>query len=243
MAEHLARVDEAAPFRADGSGVMFDAIAARYDRLNRLLSLGADRRWRRRAIAALQLGPRPRILDVASGTGDMVLEILRQRPEAQVVGVDPASRMLDVARSKLASQVADERVRLVVGDAQGLAFDDESFDAVCIAFGIRNVPDRERGLSEMARVLRPGGRLAVLELSTPRRGILGPLARLYIRGIVPWLGALLSRHAAYRYLERSIAAFPPPETFARMMTEAGLRDVRVTELTFGACHLFVGVRP
>jgi len=224
---------------ADGSGAMFDAIAERYDRLNRVLSMGIDRRWRRRAIDAMALDAGARVLDVATGTGDMLLEIGRAGAGGAVVGLDPAPRMLEVARLKLqAAGLAN--VDLVEGDAQALPFDAHRFDACCIAFGIRNVPDRLRALREMARVTRPGGRVVILELTDPRGKLLGAAARLYIRRVVPWLGALLSRQAAYRYLERSIAAFPPPERFAALMEEAGLRVSRVEPLTFGVCHLFVG---
>lgn len=228
---------------SDGSGAMFDSIADRYDRLNRVLSLGIDRRWRRLAIASLGLGADASVADVAAGTGDMTLEILRQREDAQVIDIDPAPRMLDVARGKLAHAGYASRVRLEVGRAESLPLRDGEVDGTCIAFGIRNVPDRMAGLREMARVTKKGGRVVVLELGQPRGGLLSMAARFYVRGVVPWVGALLSRKSAYRYLERSIAAFPPPKEFAGMMAEAGLRVVEVRPLTFGVCHLFVGEVP
>jgi demethylmenaquinone methyltransferase/2-methoxy-6-polyprenyl-1,4-benzoquinol methylase len=224
-----------------GSGAMFDAIAPRYDLLNRVLSMGIDRRWRRRTVRALELGPAARVLDVATGTADVAIAVLAAHPDAIVTGVDPSENMLAIGRRKLARlglHAVMER-----GDAQALPSPDGAFDAATIAFGIRNVPDRARGLAELRRVVRPGGRVAVLELSEPRGGILGPLARFHIRKVVPRLGALLSGARAYRYLQESIAAFPPPDEFAAMMRAAGLEDVTATPLTFGVTCLFVGRRP
>lgn len=229
-----------------GSGAMFDRIAHRYDLLNRVLSLGIDQRWRRRTVSALGLGDRPapaRVLDLATGTGDLALLTGRREPGSQLVGLDPAERMLARAAEKVDRARLGERVRLVVGDAEVLPFPDASFDGITMAFGIRNVPDRARALCEMRRVTRPGGRVAILELSEPEGGILGPAARFHVHTVVPWLGALLSGEREYRYLQRSIAAFPPAATFAGMMEEAGLRMLQVDRLTFGVCHLYVGERP
>jgi demethylmenaquinone methyltransferase/2-methoxy-6-polyprenyl-1,4-benzoquinol methylase len=147
--------------------------------------------------------------------------------------------MLAIGVDKIHARGLDGRVSLALGDAQAIALPDESLDAVTISFGIRNVPDRARALAEMARVTRPGGTVAVLELGEPRRGILGPFARFHIRHVVPRLGALLSGAQEYRYLQRSIAAFPEPEQFAAMMEAVGLRTT-ITPLTFGVCNLYVG---
>ena len=224
-----------------GSGDMFDAIAARYDMVNRVLSFGVDQSWRRATVAALQIGPGARVLDVATGTGDLAIQVARSAADVRVVGIDPSEKMLEIGRQKIERAALGDRVELCSGDAQELPFSDAQFDGVCIAFGIRNVPDRVRGLREMARVTRPGGRIAILELSEPR-GLLAPIARLHVHTLVPWVGALLSGAREYRYLERSIAAFPPPEQFAEMMQQAGLEVAEVRPLTFGACHLFVGER-
>lgn len=228
------------PRSADGSGAMFDGIAARYDFVNRVISLGIDQRWRRATARALELGATARVLDLATGTGDLALQIAREAPSAQVVGVDPSQRMLDVARAKVERQALSDRIELLVGDAQELQFADRSFDGVSIAFGIRNVPDRSRALREMARVTRIGGRIAILELSEPRGGVLGPLTRFHVHTVVPVLGALLSGAREYRYLQRSIAAFPPREEFVRMLQDAGIELVAAQPLTFGVCHLYVG---
>lgn len=225
---------------APGSGAMFDRIAGRYDMLNRVMSFGVDKRWRKKTVAALALPKTDacRVLDVATGTGDLAIDIARRHPGAAVIGVDPSAKMIEVGAGKVTR--FDGRVSLVLGDAQALAFDDGHFDAVTIAFGIRNVPDRARGLAEMARVCRVGGRVAILELGEPKRGVMAPLARFHIRQVVPRLGALLSGSKEYRYLQTSIAAFPPPDEFAQLMTANGLTVLEVVPLTFGVCNLYVG---
>jgi demethylmenaquinone methyltransferase/2-methoxy-6-polyprenyl-1,4-benzoquinol methylase len=220
---------------------MFDAIAPRYDLLNRLLSLGIDQRWRRRVVRALALKPGQLVVDHATGTADLALMIARLHPEVKVLGLDPSARMLEIGRVKVEASPARARIELRTGDAQNLeGVADDSVDALCMAFGIRNVPDRARALREFARVARPGGRIAILELSEPRGGLLGPLARWHVHRVVPWLGGLLSGSREYRYLQRSIAAFPPPDEFAELMRQCGLDVVGVEALTFGACHLYVG---
>lgn len=222
-----------------GSGAMFDRIAARYDTMNRVLSFGLDRGWRRRTVRALQLGERPRVLDLATGTGDLAIDIARAHRGAQVIGLDPSSSMLAIAQRKLAARGLADRVTLVRGDAQHLPYRDCEMDAATIAFGIRNVPDRLAALREMARVVRPGGRVAVLELGEPRHGLLARAARFHTRHVVPRLGALLSGAREYRYLQCSIAAFPPAAEFAALMERAGLHVVDVVALTFGVCTLYV----
>ena len=239
--------DTPVPAVRPGSGAMFDRIARRYDLLNRVLSLGLDQRWRRLTVAALRLEAGQRVLDLATGTGDLALAMLRSCPGASVVGVDPSQAMLSVAREKRQRRLGDARgespaadLQLGVGDAERLPFAGGAFDAVAIAFGLRNVPDRERGLREMARVTRAGGRIAILELGEPRGPVLGRLARLHIHVILPRIGALISGAREYRYLEKSIAAFPPPEQVSAMMERSGIEPLEARRLAFGACYLFVG---
>lgn len=227
----------------DGSGAMFDGIATRYDLLNRVNSLGADGRWRRATAAALELdraGGTARVLDVASGTGELAIAVAQRYPGVTVMGVDPSREMTAIGRSKVERLGFGDRVELGEGDARDLAFPDRSFDAATIAFGIRNVPDRRRALCEMARVTRPGGAVAVLELGEPPAGLAGMLARLYIRSVVPGVGALLAGAEEYSYLVRSIRAFPPVAEFAGTMAAAGLESIEIRRLTFGVCNLFLG---
>lgn len=219
-----------------GSGQMFDRIAGRYDRLNRIMSLGMDRRWRRALVNALPTGE---VLDLATGTGDVALAVAR-RGETKVVGLDPSVNMLDIGRVKVREAALHDQIEMVVGDAQAMDFQTDRFDGCCIAFGIRNVPDRDKALREMQRVTRPGGPVAILELTEPRGGLLAPFARFHVRHIVPRLGAWLSRDAEYRYLQTSIAAFPTPAAFMEQMRAAGLKDVQAKRMSFGAVHLFVG---
>ncbi|NVB83846.1 MAG: bifunctional demethylmenaquinone methyltransferase/2-methoxy-6-polyprenyl-1,4-benzoquinol methylase UbiE [Kofleriaceae bacterium] len=234
-----------------GSGQMFDRIANRYDRVNRVLSLGLDQRWRRRLVRELGLdgkvaaktqwsGGKPRVLDVATGTGDLAIEIAKACPGASVIGLDPSANMLEIAKQKVEKRGMAERVSLVLGDAQNLPQQNCEIDAATIAFGIRNVPDRGRGLRELARVVRPGGRVAVLELGEPRRGVFGAAARFHSHVLVPRLGAWLSSAREYRYLQTSVAAFPPPEEFAKLMKESGLDVLDIIPLTFGVCNLYIG---
>ena len=222
----------------EGSGQMFDGIAERYDFVNRVISLGIDQGWRKKTVEALNLTSGARVLDLATGTADLALLVAAAEPTARVVGVDPSERMLAVGREKVAKAGLSGRITLESGDAEALPFEPRSFDGVCIAFGIRNVPDRDRALREMARVTKPGGRVAILELSEPR-GVLGPLARFHVHTVVPWVGALLSGAKEYHYLQRSIAAFPPAQEFAEHMRRAGLDVLSVISLTFGVCHLYV----
>jgi demethylmenaquinone methyltransferase/2-methoxy-6-polyprenyl-1,4-benzoquinol methylase len=224
---------------ADGSGTMFDRIAPRYDLLNRIISLGQDGRWRRRLIAALDLPDDARVLDVATGTGDVAVALAARH---QVVGLDPSAQMLAVADAKVALRGLSERVTLVCGRAEALPFEDGSFDASCIAFGIRNVPDRPRGLAEMARVTKPGGRVVVLELGDPDAGLLAPLARVHVHHVLPRIGGWLSGDDEYRYLARSIAAFPKPAAFGEMLEAAGLSLVSVERFVWGGANLFVARR-
>ena len=238
-----------------GSGAMFDRIARRYDFCNRVLSLGLDRGWRRRTVRALELSPdaRPRVLDVATGTGDLAIDLARACPGATIIGLDPSPGRLEIAARKIARRRLGDRVTFVVGDAQQLPYQRDELDAATIAFGIRNVPDRAAALRELARVVRPGGRIAVLELAEPSaraadgaplyarlaRRVFGGAARFHTRHVVPRLGALLSGAREYAYLQRSVAAFPPAAEFAALMRRSGLHVIDVRPLTFGACTLYV----
>lgn len=217
---------------------MFDRVARRYDLLNRILSAGIDRRWRRAAVDAMCIGSGDPALDVATGTGDLAIEMASRG--ARAAGVDFSRPMLRIARRKLARRRAD--VALVLGAAESLPFGDERFTAAAIAFGIRNVPDRECALAEMRRVVIPGGRVVVLELALPRSRLGRAVYHPYFRWGLPLGGAILSSAFAYRYLRDSVAAFPERDAFVATMARAGLRDVAYRDLSGGLAVLYSGVR-
>jgi demethylmenaquinone methyltransferase/2-methoxy-6-polyprenyl-1,4-benzoquinol methylase len=224
-------------------GAMFTDIAPRYDFLNRLLSAGIDRRWRRAAVAAALPSRGGRFLDVATGTADVALEIFRQKGrDARVVGADLSEGMVRLGARKARRAGLSDRLSFVLCPGESLPFRDGSFDAVTIAFGIRNVVDRPRALREMWRVTRRGGRIVVLEFSMPKGPVVGSLYDFYFHRLLPFVGGLFSRRSAYRYLPDSVGAFPPPEEFARMMGDAGCSSVEVRPLTFGIATLYVGTR-
>lgn len=222
-----------------GSGAMFDGIAHRYDMLNRVLSLGMDQAWRRRTIRALALSAGDRVLDLATGTADLALMATSLVPGIVVEGLDPSPNMLDVGREKVAGAGLEDVIRLVEGDAQALPYPDDAFRGTMIAFGIRNVPDRPKALREMARVTEPEGRVAILELTEPRGGLIAPFSRAWCRHAVPLIGALLSGAREYRYLQSSVQAFPPAEEFLEMMRGNGLEPIETLPMGMGACTLFV----
>jgi demethylmenaquinone methyltransferase/2-methoxy-6-polyprenyl-1,4-benzoquinol methylase len=220
---------------------MFDRIAHRYDLLNRLISFGLDRGWRRKLLRALgDPPPGSSVLDVATGTADVALDIAKEFEGVSVIGLDPSTEMLRFGRKKTAEDQLDARVELIEGDAQAMPFDDDQFAASCISFGIRNVPDRLKGLSEMARVTEPGGKVVVLELSEPRSGLMAPFARFHIHYVVPFVGSLLSGDKEYKYLAQSIQEFPPADEFGEMMEQAGLTQIEIQPMIFGVAHLYVG---
>lgn len=223
-----------------GSGAMFDGIAKRYDFLNRVMTFGIDQRWRRRAIALLELPPNARVLDLATGTADLAIMTAQLHGDATVTALDPSRGMLAVGQEKVAAAGLAARVTLVVGDAQHLPFADATFDGVTMGFGIRNVPDRLAALREMTRVVKPGGRIVILEATEPPPSLLSWGARVHMRLVVPRLGAWLSgAPAEYRYLQKSISEFPSPAAFAALMQEAGQEAVAVVPLLLGVSHLWV----
>jgi demethylmenaquinone methyltransferase/2-methoxy-6-polyprenyl-1,4-benzoquinol methylase len=219
---------------------MFDAIAPRYDLLNHVLSAGVDRRWRALAIRSLNLTGRETVLDVCTGTADVALQARRAGPAAaRVVGVDFAGAMLAYGRRKVREAGEDRRITLVRGDAANLPVRDGSVDAVTVAFGIRNVERPERACAEMARALRPGGRLAILEFGVPRLPGVSTLYLWYFKYLLPRVGRLVSGHtAAYSYLPASVGTFPPPAAFMAILEEAGFSSVRADSLTLGIVYLY-----
>ena len=220
---------------------MFSAIAPRYDFLNRLLSAGRDRVWRREAIRATRLPTDGQLLDVCTGTADMALETARQFPTATIAGVDFSGPMIDRGRQKVAGARLASRVVLSVAPAEALPFPDGAFDAATVAFGLRNVPDHCLALAEMHRVLKPGGRAVVLEFTTPPGRLFRRLYLWYFHRVLPVIGGLISGHrSAYAYLPASVGEFPPPKELAAWMEQAGFRDVSYRLLTGGIVAIHVG---
>jgi len=212
---------------------MFASIVGRYDLLNRLLSLRRDVYWRRVAVALGQIPRGGDVLDLCAGTGDVALEIVRQGSGARVIAVDNCEPMLIRGLHKAKRANAADQVRFAVAPAEELPFADATFDRAFVAFGVRNIADRRRGLREMARVLKPDGRAIILEFSTPSSPLFGPLYRFYSHRILPWIGGLLSgNRAAYEYLPASVDGFPSPEGLQALMEDAGFIDVSVVHLTF-----------
>ena len=219
---------------------MFDAIAPRYDLLNHLLSAGIDRRWRSRAIASLRLTGRETLIDVCTGTADVALAATAAR---RVLGVDFAGAMLAIGLIKVRKGGQERRIALVRGDAMQLPAPDGSADAVTVAFGIRNVQKPEVGCAEMARVLRRGGRLAILEFGMPRIPGVSALYRWYFSRVLPFIGRRISGHtAAYSYLPASVGTFPPPPEFVTLLQQTGFSEVRAVPLTFGIVYLYTAVK-
>jgi demethylmenaquinone methyltransferase/2-methoxy-6-polyprenyl-1,4-benzoquinol methylase len=220
---------------------MFDTIAPRYDLLNRILSAGIDQYWRSRAIRLLSDEQPARVLDVATGTADVALKVERLLHPREVVGVDLSAEMLRYGRKKIRDLGLSPRIRLVQGDAAALPFDDDTFDAVLVAFGVRNFEDLVAGLEGMGRVLRPGGALVVLEFSRPRRFPVRELYSLYSHYLLPRIGGALSPdQSAYEYLPASVAAFPDGPDFLERMHTAGFTDLQWQPLTFGIASLYKG---
>lgn len=223
---------------------MFDGIARRYDTLNHVLSGGLDLVWRRRAIRALQLAPDARLLDMCTGTADLALAALRgASPAHDVVGIDFSGEMLKHGLAKVRAAGLADRIRLVRGDATRVPLPDGSVDAAAVAFGIRNVVDRERACREFCRVLRPGGRLAVLEFGNPTMPGWKQLYGWYSRAVLPRIGSMISGdRVAYAYLPASISQFPEPAEFAEVLRRAGFSRVEWKPQTFGTVYLHIAIR-
>jgi demethylmenaquinone methyltransferase/2-methoxy-6-polyprenyl-1,4-benzoquinol methylase len=224
---------------------MFGNIAPSYDFLNHLLSLNVDKYWRWRTTRLVPPQPGTPILDLCTGTGDLALAYHRAgKGNVPIVGADFCHEMLVLAGRKIERRQATNRIRFLEADAQQLPFPDGIFQITCVAFGLRNVTNTDRGLAEMVRVTRPGGRVAVLEFSQPRGRLFGGLYRFYFRNVLPRLGQAIARSKdnAYRYLPASVREFPDGEALAERMRRRGLQDVRWHPLTFGIATLYIGTR-
>jgi demethylmenaquinone methyltransferase/2-methoxy-6-polyprenyl-1,4-benzoquinol methylase len=219
---------------------MFDKIAFRYDFLNHFLSGGIDGYWRKRAVRELRSSD-PTVLDVATGTGDMAILLARRLPRSRVTGVDISAGMLEIGQQKIARLKLGDRITLQPGDSEALPFAGNSFDAITVAFGVRNFENLEKGLLEMYRVLKPGGKLVVLEFSQPRVPVICQVYRAYMRRIAPRIaGMAASNREAYRYLNDSVEAFPEGEALIRILERCGYSHTALKKLTLGICSLYTG---
>ena len=223
---------------------MFDNIAPTYDKLNHIMSLSVDKLWRRHALKEIVDGTSQRILDVACGTGDSTISIARAAAEGtKVTGADISEGMMALVMEKARKAGVGDRIDLQVADGEALPYGDGTFDRVTCAFGIRNFEHKEKGLAEFRRVLKPGGKAVILELSVPQNRVIRWVYDLYFLHILPWVGGSISGDkAAYKYLPASVHNFPAPNDFCAMMEAAGFRSVRCKTFTLGLCRMFVGER-
>jgi len=236
------------PYKEDRSGKkeqvarMFDSISGNYDFLNHFLSLGIDIRWRKKAVKMLAPGNPKLILDVATGTGDFAVETLKLNPD-KVIGIDISEGMLEVGRKKMKDRGYDSKIEMLSGDSENLPFEENKFDAVVVGFGVRNFENLEKGLAEMYRVLKPGGRMVVLEFSKPKMFPFKQLYNFYFNFILPKIGKLISRDpAAYTYLPESVQAFPDGNNFVGILNRIGFKDTLCKPLTLGISSLYTGIK-
>ncbi|MCP4800865.1 MAG: bifunctional demethylmenaquinone methyltransferase/2-methoxy-6-polyprenyl-1,4-benzoquinol methylase UbiE [bacterium] len=220
---------------------IFASVTDKYDFLNRFLSLRRDVSWRKRTVNEMNFFKTNKFLDVATGTGDLALDCAKAYPEVSVVGVDFVQEMIDKGLPKVVSDNLTDRVELKWGDGTDLEFEDESFDVTAISFGIRNIPDKVKALTEMRRVIAVGGQVMVLELTTPEPGFWRSVYSFYLNGVLPKLARLFTKNpAAYEYLADSIMNFPTRREFVKLMESIGLTECRAIPLTLGVCTLYIG---
>jgi len=222
---------------------MFDGIAPYYDLLNAVLSLGIDKRWRKTAIQHVAAKHPKRILDMATGTADLAIQAAKAIPEAQVIGVDISSKMIELGKVKLQKQDLTERIKLQVGDSENMNLESDSFDVAMASFGVRNFEDLEKGLSEMHRVIKPGGSILVLEFSNPRTFPFKQAFNAYFKYLLPVIGRIKSKDPkAYSYLYKSVQAFPDYDKFGNILTKIGFTEVVWKPLSLGICTIYEGVK-
>ncbi len=222
---------------------MFDSIAGKYDLLNHTLSFGIDKLWRKKGIAYLRPFSPKRILDIATGTGDLAIQLQRKLRPDQVIGVDLSEGMMEVGRQKVAKAGLSSRITFEQQDSIALTYKDNQFDAVTAAFGVRNFERIEQGIAEMYRVLKPGGHLMILELSTPEHFPIAQTYRLYSSVFIPLIGRMLAKDkAAYHYLPASIKVVPQGQVMTELLQRIGFKDVHAQTFTFGICSMYTGTK-
>jgi demethylmenaquinone methyltransferase / 2-methoxy-6-polyprenyl-1,4-benzoquinol methylase len=228
--------------KKDQVAKMFNNISRRYDLLNQLLSLGIDKSWRKKAIRTLRELQPQQILDVATGTGEFALEALQLNP-VKIIGIDISDGMLEIGRKKISSKNLESKIELVRGDSENIPFEENKFDAVTVAFGVRNFENLRSGLSEILRVLRPGGMVVVLEFSKPSKFPFKQVYNFYFRHILPKIGSIVSSDkSAYTYLPKSVEAFPDGEDFLHILQDIGFKNTRCNSLTFGISSIYIGTK-
>ncbi len=222
---------------------MFDRISPKYDALNHLLSLNIDKVWRRKTAKSVAKSQPKTILDLATGTADLALALANQNPKAHIIGMDISEKMLEIGQKKVKKQDLGKQIELRLGDAAHLPFEDGSFDAVTVAFGVRNFEDLDKGLSEISRVLTPSGQAVILEFSMPERFPVKQLYRFYFKRLLPRIGKTVSKDSsAYAYLPASVERFPRPKAFLELLAQHGLIHGTVRPLTFGIATLYCAER-
>jgi len=221
---------------------MFDSIAPKYDFLNRFLSMGIDQTWRKKAINSLKEVNPKQILDVATGTADLAIAALKLNPD-HVIGIDISNQMLQVGRNKISNKTLNDKITLQQADSANLPFEDNKFDAITVAFGVRNFEFLQQGINQMYRVTRDGGKLAVLEFSKPKSFPFKQLYNFYFKYILPGWGGLISKSiTAYTYLPESVEHFPEGENFTAYLKNAGYINIEIKPLTFGICTLYTAIK-
>jgi demethylmenaquinone methyltransferase/2-methoxy-6-polyprenyl-1,4-benzoquinol methylase len=222
---------------------MFNNISGTYDFLNHFLSLGIDMIWRKTAIKELLNDKPALILDVATGTGDLAFEAIKTLNPEKVIGVDISDGMLSIARDKIKKRKMHEKFEVRLGDSEKLLFDNDTFDAVTVAFGVRNFENLEKGLSDMLRVLKPGGKVVILEFSKPKVFPVKQAYNFYFKYVTPTIGRIFSKDSsAYTYLPESVASFPDGENFNMLMQKVGYQNTKFRALTFGICSIYTGIK-
>ncbi|MBO4995066.1 MAG: bifunctional demethylmenaquinone methyltransferase/2-methoxy-6-polyprenyl-1,4-benzoquinol methylase UbiE [Muribaculaceae bacterium] len=222
---------------------MFDNIAPAYDFMNRAMSFGIDKLWRKKAVSIIKRHGGKNMLDVATGTGDLAINMGKSMPDARITGIDLSEKMIGCGLAKIRSAKLDDRIQLMQADCLDLPFDDDSFDVITVAYGVRNFEKLQQGYNEMARVMKPGGMLVVIELSTPTSRWVLPFYKLYTRHIIPMVGRIVSKDVrAYTYLPESIAAVPQGHAMLSLMEKAGFKQTRHLPLTFGTCTIYIGIK-
>lgn len=221
---------------------MFNDIAPKYDFLNHFLSLGIDKRWRRKVIKLLREKQYDKIIDIATGTGDLAIDLLKLKPN-KIIGIDIAEKMIEIGNQKIQKKKLTDFIELKTGDSLEISYDDNTFDVATCSFGVRNFEDLKKGLTEMHRVLKIGGKIAILEFSNPKNKIIGFIYRFYFNNILPFWGRLFSKNNfAYKYLPQSVTVFPNREEFTKILDKVGFKKTYYKNLTYGIACIYIGVK-